>query len=61
MDREGWLYVLAFLAIVGAGAWFVVPRLGSPEPAPAPVATPEPEPEAPSETDQPPGKPAVLA
>ncbi|MCB9830197.1 MAG: hypothetical protein H6806_10605 [Planctomycetes bacterium] len=53
MDREGWLYVLAFLAIVGAGAWFVVPRLGSPEPAPAPVATPEPEPEAPTAPEVP--------
>lgn len=49
MDREGWLYVLVFLGIVAAGAWFVVPRLSGSEPAPA-----APPPAAPRAPDVPP-------
>ncbi len=59
MDRESWLYVLAFLGIVAAGAWFIVPRLANgPRDEPQPVVdrpsqaerTPpvEPEPDVPS-------------
>lgn len=54
MGREGWIYGLIFLAVLGGGAWLIAPRLqglgrGSPRvepplvevPPPPPVAAPE--------------------
>ncbi|MDF1700542.1 MAG: hypothetical protein P1V36_05225, partial [Planctomycetota bacterium] len=39
MGREGWIYAIAFLAILGVGALIILPRLGAPrEPEAAPEA-----------------------
>ena len=53
MDRESWLYVLAFLAIVGAGVAFLVPRLSSNEPTPGPEPRTAPGGSAPDAEDVP--------